>query len=272
MDESCSLRENILSNPMSYATKPHIREMFIPDDGHMMFELDLKQADLQIVICEAIVCYEAAYKKRCSSGHALLDLFNTPGSDIHAENFKIAFPGQKMTEDLRQDSKQLVHGTDYLGGIAKMAKTLNMSKQAVLMFQHRWFTAHPEISAWHKSTEYELQTTRTITNIFGNRKRFFDRLDRALPEALAWKPQSTVALIINRGIIRVKHAFPSVIPIMQVHDSFLGQIPLADYQAGILADIRRHMLIELPYPRPHTIDISVKCSARSWHHMEKVRL
>lgn len=245
--------------------------MFVPDPDYVMFEGDLKQADLQIVICEAIVCYEKEYKKTCASGHKLLDVFNDPSSDVHAENFKTAYPGQTMTPELRQNSKQLVHGTDYLGGTQKMAKTLNISKIQVEAFQRRWFTAHPEIPCWHRHTEHELMTTRTITNIFGYRKRFFERLDRALPEALAWKPQSTVALIIDKAIDKVERQFPSVISIIQVHDSYLGQITESDHRNGLLHEIRKSMLIELPYPRPHTIDVTMKWSRKSWHHMEKLK-
>lgn len=244
---------------MSYAKKPRIRKMFIPDPGYVMFEADLKQADLQIVACEA-------------KDNILLDIFNTPGSDVHAENFKIAFPGQVMTDQLRQDSKQLVHGTNYVGGIPKMARTLDMSREAVASFQVRWFKEHPGIKKWHEEIGIELQTTRGVRNCFGYFRPFLGYLDSCFPEAVAWKPQSTVALIINYGIENIENNLGDRVQlIMQVHDSVLGQVTEQDFSNGILHQIRKEMLIPLPYARPHTIDVTLKYSRKNWQEMEKFK-
>lgn len=242
-------------------TKPNIRKMFIPDDNYVMFEGDLKQADAQVVACEA-------------EDYKLLDLFMDPKIDVHRENAKVGFPGKEITYEIRQDSKRLVHGTNYLGGVNKLAKTLNMTRRQVENFQYLWFQAHPGIRTWHRNIEHELMTTRSVTNIFGYRKYFFGRLERELPEAIAWKPQSTTALVINRGIDNIEKMFAQEIYddqlqlIIQVHDSLLGQIH--ESLVHLLPKVRECMLIELPYRRRHTIDVTMKISRKSWHDMEKL--
>lgn len=234
--------------------KPPVRKMFLPDPDHTIIEVDLKQADAQVVACEA-------------HDESLLELFlaqrTDPTIDIHRENAKVAYGTDKITPLMRQLSKSLVHGTNYGAGAAKLSKTLGLTRHQVDVFQTRWFAAHSAIKKWHRSVASELASTRSVVNVFGYRATFFGRVDAILPEALAWKPQSTVALCINRGILAASR-IPNLRTLLQVHDSGLFQTPtvLLSRQLPLITDAFQ---VPLPYQWGNwIIPIDIKTSEVSW--------
>ena len=62
----------------------------------------------------------------------------------------------------------------------------------------------PGLKRWHRSIEEEVQSTRTLYNLFGRPKRFLGEMNAALfRNAYSYKPQSTVAELLNRGLIKM---------------------------------------------------------------------
>lgn len=236
--------------------KPNVRSMFVPDPGFVLCEVDLKQADAQVVAWEA-------------QDEMLMDLFQTEGVDVHTENAKIAFASEHVTKHMRQVSKSLVHGTNYGGSARGVAKRIGLKAQQAEVFQTRWFKAHPKIKEWHNRVETDLMVNRTTKNILGYRKIWFGRLEGLLPEALAWIPQSTVALVINKGMQNCQ-AIPEVVPLLQVHDSFLFQVQRESLR-DTLPRVKEAMEVPLLYPRPLIIPVDLKISERSWGEMTKVK-
>ena len=121
-----------------------------------------------------------------------------------------------------------------------------------------------------------------ISNIFGYRKYFFDRLEGTfLNEAVAWIPQSTVACIINRALVTLQERFPALSAeeciklktvnppqfdcLKQVHDSLTGQYPKGQDEFYLTA-IKEAVEIQLPYKEPLIIPAEVHCSDISWGH------
>lgn len=233
--------------------KPNVRMMFVPDPDFVLCEVDLKQADAQVVAWEA-------------NDEPLMDLFSRNDVDVHTENAKVAFAVSEITKHMRQTSKSLVHATNYGGSPRGIAKRIGLKTQQVETFQRRWFTAHPAIHEWHNKVSYTLQTKRTTTNILGFRKIWFDRIDGLLPEALAWIPQSTVALVINKGMQNCVRNYSNVVPLLQVHDSFLFQVRRNSFY-DTLPKVREAMAVVLPYQRPLIIPVTLKTSLVSWGEM-----
>jgi DNA polymerase I-like protein with 3'-5' exonuclease and polymerase domains len=241
---------------IAHFIKPNVRLMFVPDMGHTMFDADLKQSDAQVVAWEA-------------EDEPLKDIFRA-GIDLHAQNAKDIYRLQREpTPHERQMAKHGVHATDFLSSPYNMAKKLDMTIHQAEGFQKRWFYLHPGIPKWHKRVEMELMATRTVTNAFGYRRIFFERIDKILPEAIAWVPQSTTVNVIDKGMLNIARNLPDIQLLLQVHDSAIGQFKHALYPT-IRKEIHKQMLIPIPYDDPLTIGVDIACSRNSWGACKKV--
>ena len=136
-------------------------------------------------------------------------------------------------------------------------------------FQKIYFGKYPGLKAWHNRTEEQLRKHRFVTNQFGYRRFYFDRIDGLLPEALAWIPQSTVAIYINKVWERINtNLWPEVQVLLQVHDSLVGQFPTHLKSQSIRKLQYEASQIIIPYEDPLIIPLGVKTSDRSWGEVE----
>lgn len=250
---------------------PNVRKLFIPDEGFIFFDADLDRADLQVVVWEA---NDLELKRALRAGvdvHILngCQLFNHPIPPL--DELVESHPNYKEHKQRfakpRQFAKVWVHGTDYGGSGATMAAHTGISVHQSDLYQKIWFSLHPGIKQWHLRVADQLARTRTVTNKFKYHRYYFDRIESILPEALAWIPQSTVALVINTGIKRL-HYSPAaqallIQVLLQVHDSAAGQFPLQSRPAALTL-LKEKFSVEIPYEDPLTIPVNIKTSERSW--------
>jgi DNA polymerase-1 len=144
-----------------------------------------------------------------------------------------------------------------------MAINCGLTVHQAERMQRRWFEIHPGLKEWHDRTLHQLETTRTVTNRFGFRRFYFDRVEGLLPEALAWIPQSTVACVINIGLLRASLTIPEIKILLQVHDSLVFQLP-EGRRADLLPRMRESLQVTIPYPDPLVIPVGLKTSRVSW--------
>lgn len=238
---------------------PNVKRFFRPDPGYIMFDVDLAGADAQVVAWEAD---DESLKK------AFRDYAAGTGPKIHCINSKDIF-GDLAGPDGKRDpfysrAKAGVHLTNYNGQAKTCATALNISIPAAEAFQARWFRLHPGIKKWHERIWNELLTTRTVSNKFGFTRTFFGRITtKTLGEALAWIPQSSVALIINYGYCNLTENYPEVENLLQVHDSLTGQCPIPLWPE-MKPLIKKALEIPVPYDDPLIIPTSLKTSTVSW--------
>ena len=148
-----------------------------------------------------------------------------------------------------------------------MARTCGILVREAEKLRERWFAIHPGIRSWHDRTEKQLYARRFVENRFGFRRYYFDRLEGLLPEALAWIPQSTVAIYINKIWHRFYTELPEVQVLLQVHDSLAGQFSTSE-SGGLLSRMRTLSNIPIPYPEPLIIPVGIKTSSISWGDCE----
>jgi len=236
---------------------PNLRQMFVPDPGFILFDSDLQQADAQVVAWEA-------------DDAELKEIFRDPTRDLHNENCRTIFGHSPVGKyaPLRPKAKAGVHLTNYGGNARTLSKTLGITVHEADKFQATWFGAHPGIKDWHHEIERQLQTRRYVENKFGYRRFYFDRIERLLPEALAWIPQSTVGLVINHGWLNIDRNLPEVQILLQVHDSIVGQYSKV-FDPQIRPAIREQLLVEVPYDDPLVIGVDIAVSDKSWGDVEK---
>lgn len=253
----------------SLVTLPNIKKLFSPDPGYVFFELDLSNADLYVVTWEA---EDEAMK------HSLRNKL-----DSHLENARDLFKLSISSEELIKNSeantkaakrffrqrylaKRFCHGTNYGGSPRTMAITCEVTISEAEELQANWFRAHPGIKQWHIRTANQLRKNRTISNRFGYRIFFADRIDEIFPEALAWVPQSTVANYINKLWGLIEDEVPETEIQAQVHDSIAGQVPVQNAAESFSRMKLCAEKISVPYPDPLNIPVSLKSSQISWGH------
>lgn len=232
---------------------PNLRRMFVPDPGYTLFDVDLAGADAQIVAWEA---HDDDLKAKFRSGEK-----------IHALNAKDMYGASAGADGKKapyyKQAKMGTHLSNYGGRPATLSVACAMTIHEAEKFQRRWFEMHPGILEWHERIMNLLLTTRTVTNKFGFRRVYFNRPEKAFTEALAWIPQSTVALIINEALDRLEELRSAIVCNLQVHDSIVGQFPsqLRDKSIPVIRDA---LNVVVPYDDPLIIGTSLEISKKSW--------
>jgi DNA polymerase I-like protein with 3'-5' exonuclease and polymerase domains len=237
---------------------PSVRKMFVPKPGYTIADIDLAGADAQVV------AWEAGDEKLKT---AFRNYAKGIGPKIHAVNAMDIFgarAGNGKVEPFYSRAKAGVHLTNYGGRARTCAGALGISLWEAEQFQNLWFTNHPEIKEWHNTVMNSLMTRRSVTNKFGFRKFYFERIDESLlGQALAWIPQSTVAITVNKAWDNIERNIPEVEIMLQVHDSLIFQYP-TQKEALLLPKIYEQCQIVIPYDDPLIIPFGIKKSTRSW--------
>lgn len=272
---------------------PNMRRHFTPDPGFELAEFDLSGADAQVVAWEAededlMSAFEKGVKIHLKNAR---DLFPHKTKDMTDEEIK---NGSGVPGSIYDGVKKGVHGTNYGALASTLAYRLHWTNAEADEFQENWFNLHPNIRDWHVRTERCLagiqcwrcfsftngahvcpechaHVGRTIGNRFGYRVVYFDRVNDLLTKALAWTPQSSVAINCNKGAIAIVDNLPWVELLLQVHDSIIVQYPIKF--SDRLGDIKEVLhSISIPYKkRPLTIPWEAKVSRKNWGDAEKIK-
>ena len=245
---------------------PNIRTLFIPDDGYTFFDMDLDRADLQVVVWEAAdadlkLALRLGLDMHLLNACAIFNIKGIPYEELTETHPNYQSHRARIGEASRQKAKTGVHAVDYGCKARTLAIHLGSTVHEADRFIRGWLEAHPGIAKWHKRVEAGLLSSRSVSNAYGYRRIYFDRIESVLPEALAWIPQSTVALTINQIWLNIHQAHPNIEVNLQVHDSLAGQYPTAlDGRAAL----NNSAQVTIPYPDPLIIPVGIKTSTKSW--------
>lgn len=201
-----------------------IRSLFLPDTGYTLINADLSQAEARVV----------AYLAGESS---LIRVFEQ-GGDIHRKNagniFKVS--EEEVSKEQRELAKRIVHASNYGMGPNTFAKNASITIPESRKLLNQYFATYPGIVNWHNEIKAKVKKTRKLVTPFGRKRYFYNRWDESMfKEALAYVPQSTVADILNQGLLCVyQHKWIELL--LQVHDSILVQVPTekVDEAIGII--------------------------------------
>lgn len=243
---------------MTQVHLPNVRKIFIPDPGYIIFDADLAGADAQVV------AWEAEDEDLKAAFRAGIDVHDKNAEDMWGSTYS-RLPGNKKEGPKsvkRKQNKQAVHATNYGSAAKTLASILGWTIHEADQFQKRWFSLHPGIkSNFHGRVESALRTNRTIRNRFGYHRIFFDRIDACFTEALAWIPQSTVAITSFEGALQLETKCPYVEMLLQVHDSLVFQVPKEKVNHF---DLIEGLTVPIPYDDPLTIPWGLSSSEKSW--------
>jgi len=210
---------NLQNQPYSF------KKFLVPDPDCLLVELDLARAEAHAV---AYLCQD----------ESMIHAFES-GIDVHTFNASKIFniPMEEVTKDMRTMGKRIVHARNYKMGpgtfsdnLAKTFVYYSMSKCKALL--DAYSARFPGLDRWHRQIEYEVKTNRVLYNMFGRPKRFLGLVNDAMVRnAISYIPQSTVAELLNRGIIkcandpRLGRDQFDIDLLTTVHDSVVFQVP-----------------------------------------------
>jgi len=249
------------NRPPEKLVLPNVRKLIIPDPGYEIYEADLAGADAQVVAWEA---EDEDLKRAFRAG---LDVHSKNAEDMWGTTFTHLTGHARYAK--RQQNKVAVHLTNYGGTSRTLAISQGWTVHEADRFQKKWFSLHPGIrSNFHNRIDRALNTTKTVVNSFGFRRPYFDRPQQCFAEALAWIPQSTVALNTYLGAFQLEEQIPEVLILLQVHDSLVFQLPQGTSRTS--KDIKSALKVKTPYSDPLYIPWSLKRSASSWGECEEI--
>lgn len=238
---------------------PNIRELFIPDLGMTMFDIDLDSADARIV----------AWESDCQWLKACFKAGKKPYVEIMKEYYQDDSKSKKSPE--YGMFKSLCHGTHYMGTAEGIAPRIGLDVKHTQQIQNWYFQKNPEIRDWHERIKAQVRSRRYIENAFGYRVYFFDKPEgNIFNQAVADIPQSSVACLINRIWDALEEQLPENMLqiLLQVHDSLVGQVPTAR-KLEMLEEIKRiGNSVVVPYADPLYIPMGIVSSESSWGECE----
>jgi DNA polymerase I-like protein with 3'-5' exonuclease and polymerase domains len=241
--------------------------MFTPDPGYTLCASDLDRADLQVV----------AWDSNCEALKTLLK----EELDVHLYNVGVYFkkditfdqlrdPARvrelmKLYGDLRNTkAKAAQHALNYLVHPKTLSTILGVSISEAGEIRNKHFSLYHEIAEWHQKIWLDLLRENRVRNAFGYHIIHFGRLsENYLKNYVAWVPQSTVAIVINKCWAQLEEMVSEAVVLLQVHDELIYQIPTAKLR-HLKPRIREAFSVRIPYPDPLFIPAGLKTSTISW--------
>lgn len=228
------------------------KNFLIADPGHLFYEMDKARAEWVVV---AYVSGDAGMIDVCESGldphvHTAFQMYGAPKDIIELEAKELGHvtdPEQlkewrskfeqilnintkswPRTMTMRQAGKKSNHGLNYDETYKTFALQNDMQEREAKEMINLYHGGYPGVRHWHGATKEQLRHDRTLINCFGRKYKFLDRWgDDLFKAAYAFIPQSTVADLLNNGLIKTFHSTESCLDdteiMMQVHDSGLFQ-------------------------------------------------
>lgn len=217
---------------------PRHRRIFTADPGKLLVYADLKQAESNVV---AHLAGDKVYIEAHASG------------DVHTYVARLVWPELPWNGDLKKDkaiakrlpewdpveghdfrfqAKRIQHGSNFgltPPGIAMIAR---IPMKAAYKAQENYFNEFPFIRAWQQATEKDIRDHLPLYNVLGREITLLGRPwePHTIKQGLAFKPQSSVADILDLGMWRVwKKQDPTggeandLELLAQIHDAILGQ-------------------------------------------------
>lgn len=283
---------------------PAFKTFLVADPGYLLIEMDKRQAEWVVVayLSGDARMIEVLENNEDPHTHTAHLMFGADKELIKRENkivghttdaveieslrrancpevFNLGFVPRIFS--MRQGGKKSNHALNYDETYKMFAFINEMSEHESKVICDRYHAIYPGIKQWHGHIQTELRHNRTLTNCFGRRCMFLEKWGPDLfKQAYAFKPQSTVADLVNRALIRIYDdrdpRMYHVELLGQVHDSVLWQIPLSLSTDDIMFCVQRiedYLNPTMEYAgREFHIHTDIKLGVTSWNDIEEADL
>lgn len=246
---------NLGNMPKAEVTEPDfdVRACFVPDEGCVFVEADLSGAEAWVT---AACCHDMDLLDKLRSG---FKIHEWTASYILTNAMKQPTTIEQVTPVQRQViGKKPRHALNYAMQPPTFRRDVNLMADrtgvAITMAQSRqiydgYHALHPKLSVWWDRVLVALARDGKLTTCFGRVRTFYgrdrrERLGQTHREAIACEPQSTVADLLNRGLLRWwrQHDGKLGILLLQVYDSVL--IQCKRQHGALVAKLVRRCLTE----------------------------
>jgi DNA polymerase family A len=264
-----TIPDNYLSLPDGHPLRQGMRDLFLADEGYYMFQCDLKGSDGWTI---------GAHLASLGDSSMLDDLRTgiKPAARIcymlrHGNSSLLGKTREEVKELLKEikkddwdyfSSKVGIWGICYLMGPDLLARQIAeesygkvwLSRSEVKDFHNAVFTGY-NVRLWHRWMENSLNKKPELLSPSGHLRRFFDRKESRLGQALAHEPQSVTTYATNLAAYKLwtdkenretmdKVQMLRIKPLHQVHDALIGEFKIEDTSWAI-GRIKSYFLNEI---------------------------
>jgi DNA polymerase I-like protein with 3'-5' exonuclease and polymerase domains len=265
---------------------PAFKKYLIADPDKYLFEVDLQRAESHVVanLCQDVNMMEIYTNKIDAHSYIAAKIFNLSIEEIIAQSKD---PSIEQRKTKRFIGKKTGHAKNYGMGPQTFSDQLAVEEVYINQRECRKFlqiydNMFPGLQSWHKEIDQEIYSTRILYNLFMRPRRFLKRIDgHLLRSAYAYKPSSTVAQLLNRGLIKFAND-PNLRDTWlheQVHDSVVFsalRIKTAQEVLDMLLRVQNHLTHEFHYRgRSFTIGADAKVGTQwsgNFHEVKELTL
>ena len=242
-----------------------LRSIFISDPGFKFAKFDAKSGESFVVgAIEWNLFHDDLYLSACETG------------DPHTAVARICWPNLGWTGEPSRDKsiaespyyrhytyrfmcKKLGHGSNYGGRPDTLATQSKLPIGVVRDFQPKYFSAFPSHQRWQHDVETQLRTSGYLISLLGRKRWFFGRRSDSstLREAIAYDPQSSLADIVNRAMLRIWRK-RIAITVMHDHDALTFMYP-ETHEDTIIPLLHAELLEHIQLKHNRTLSIPYDC-------------
>lgn len=239
---------NLQNLPKREVTDPRfdVKACIVAPPGFALIEADLSGAEAWVT---AARCGDAALLEHLRSGR-----------DVHKWTAARIFDKDEaaITSQERHLGKVARHALNYGMQWQTFQRNVNFAADrtgiAITAAEAKRIVAgyhalHPRLKLWWEEVQHRLVLDGTLTTCWGRRRAFYGRergvwLSGTHLEAIAFEPQSTIADLLNRGLLRWWRQHDGKVGelLAQVHDSMIVQAP--QHRAQLVGDLVRRCMTE----------------------------
>lgn len=220
------------------------RDMFVADDGMVMINTDLSQAESNIV---ARISRDEAYIEAHESGDVHSAVARLLWSDADPKA-----PGFYRGMSRRSIAKAVGHGTNYGVGVATSSKLTALEQKVIRDFREGFFTKFSGVKRRIDEIGARIAENPRVVSLLGRPHQFLGdpRSGETQRAALADEPQGAVADVLNTALwslwfdhdVGMRH--PPMQMLSQAYDSTLLQCRVEHVEDAKVA-ISRAMRVKL---------------------------
>lgn len=230
------------------------KKYLIAEIGRILCEFDLAKAEAHVV---AYLCQDANMIEAFESG---VDVHSFNASKIFGVSIEEVIEEAKtkkvdQRKTMRYMGKKVVHASNY--DMKGLTFSDNLAKEGIFMNASKcnhllqaYIDRFPGLPRWQAKIKAEVQANRVLYNLFNRPRRFLGIMNDSLyRNAYSFKPQSTVAELLNKGTIKIANDprlgrnGSDIDLLTTVHDSDLVQLwsKSADELLQIFLIVQDHM-------------------------------